>query len=139
MSTDTHTDTTTIHPHLALVTALFARFDRQDVDGIGELLHEDFISHNPRVPHDPSAASGREAFLTFLRSPDGERLLSANIDIRRMAVEGDHVWVHNHLTHPGTPGVAAVDIVRIEDGLAVEHWDVVQPVPAELPHPHGMF
>jgi predicted SnoaL-like aldol condensation-catalyzing enzyme len=133
------TNITTTHPHLALVTELFARFNRRDVDGIDELLHEGFISHNPRVAHDPSTASGREAFLTFLRGPDGERLLSASVDIQRMAVDGDYVWVHNHLAYPGSPGVATVDILRIDDGLVVEHWDVVQPVPDDLLHPHGMF
>jgi predicted SnoaL-like aldol condensation-catalyzing enzyme len=34
-----------------------------------------------------------------------------------------------------------VDILRIENGWAVEHWDVMQPVPdpAETKNANGMF
>jgi predicted SnoaL-like aldol condensation-catalyzing enzyme len=137
--TPPETTATDLSHNRALVTELFVRLGRGDVDGIGELLHESFVSHNPRIPHDPAATDGRQAFLGFLRGPDGQRLLAATVDTHRMAADGDLVWVHNHLGYPGSPGIAAVDILRIEDGLVAEHWDVVQPVPDDLPHPHGMF
>lgn len=46
--------------------------------------------------------------------------------------------MHNRIALP-TGDVAAVDILRIQDGLVAEHWDVVQPVPDEPANPHGMF
>ncbi|MDX3006935.1 hypothetical protein PWY87_35065 [Kribbella solani] len=36
-------------------------------------------------------------------------------------------------------GTAGVDIWRLEDGMIVEHWDVVQPVPDPGEIPNGMF
>jgi predicted SnoaL-like aldol condensation-catalyzing enzyme len=40
---------------------------------------------------------------------------------------------------PGEPPVAVIDIWRLDDGQVVEHWDVVQPVPAPAEIPNGMF
>ena len=36
-------------------------------------------------------------------------------------------------------GLAAIDIFRCEDGAIVEHWDVIQEVPAHPINPNGMF
>jgi predicted SnoaL-like aldol condensation-catalyzing enzyme len=40
---------------------------------------------------------------------------------------------------PGNPGFAVIDIFRCENGEIVEHWDVIQEVPAESINPNGMF
>jgi predicted SnoaL-like aldol condensation-catalyzing enzyme len=120
------------------VLDLFARLDAGDLDGALALLHPDFVSHNPRVAHDPATGSGRDAFAAFLRSPAGAALLAAGADVRRVVADGDLVAVHNRIGLPGGD-VAAVDILRVEDGLVIEHWDVVQPVSLEPLNPHGMF
>jgi predicted SnoaL-like aldol condensation-catalyzing enzyme len=145
-TTDTATTDTDTTPgpddeerNRAVVTELFARLAAADVDGIAAHLDDSFVSHNPRVPHDPATTTGRDAFVAFLRGPEGRALLAAAPAIRRLAVDGDHVWAHAHLTVPGTPGAAAVDILRLRDGKVVEHWDVVQPIPEAPVHPHGMF
>jgi predicted SnoaL-like aldol condensation-catalyzing enzyme len=38
----------------------------------------------------------------------------------------------------GVP-VAYWDLFRVKDGKIVEHWDVIAPIPAELPHTNGLF
>ena len=38
-----------------------------------------------------------------------------------------------------TPGRAIVDIFRIENGKVVEHWDVIQDIPAQPAYQNGMF
>jgi predicted SnoaL-like aldol condensation-catalyzing enzyme len=121
-----------------LVLELFARFDAGDLDGALALLHPDFVSHNPRVPHDPATATGLQAFAAFFRGPAGKALLEAGTDVRRVIADDFLVAVHNRIALP-TGDVAAVDILRIQDGLVAEHWDVVQPVPEEPANPHGMF
>ena len=121
-----------------LVLELFARFDAGDLDGALALLHPGFVSHNPRVAHDPATATGLQAFADFFRSPAGKALLAAGTDVRRVIADDPLVAVHNRIALP-TGDVAAVDILRVQDGLVAEHWDVVQPVPEEPVNPHGMF
>jgi predicted SnoaL-like aldol condensation-catalyzing enzyme len=123
----------------SMAIALVDRLRARDIAGLEEMLHDDFVSHNPKVAHDLSSESGRDAFVRFLAGPAGAQLLDADIRIHRSGVDGDLVWLHNHLGYPGGSGVAAVDILRVSDGRVIEHWDVVQPVPDAFPHPHGMF
>ncbi len=64
----------------------------------------------------------------------------ASFHLKRAIAEDDHVVLHYNLQmFPGDPGHAVVDIFRVEDGQIVEHWDVIQPVPAESNNDNGMF
>jgi predicted SnoaL-like aldol condensation-catalyzing enzyme len=47
--------------------------------------------------------------------------------------------VHVRASRPGSPDAAVADIYRFENGRIVEHWDVLQPVPADPVHDHPMF
>jgi predicted SnoaL-like aldol condensation-catalyzing enzyme len=41
--------------------------------------------------------------------------------------EGDYVIVHGRFSNIGLPvNWIAADIVRLKDGILVEHWDVIQ-------------
>jgi predicted SnoaL-like aldol condensation-catalyzing enzyme len=90
------------------------------------------------VQHSSLAPPGRDALKQFLdrvrvETPD------ASQDIRRCFVDGDHVIVHTHVRlHPGDRGFVAVDIFRVEDGMIVEHWDVIQDVPETPVNPNPM-
>jgi len=56
--------------------------------------------------------------------------------------DGDLVAVHHHFRRTKAErGWAVVDILRIEGGYVVEHWDVMQPVPdpADTKNENGMF
>jgi predicted SnoaL-like aldol condensation-catalyzing enzyme len=103
------------------------------------LLAENFIEHNPRVPHDPAAVTGREAFIAYFRN-GGTPLDGAQVEIKRMIADDHHAVVHYKLTSAQRPrGVAVVDIFRVEDGRFTEHWDVLQDIPEESANPHGMI
>ena len=52
------------------------------------------------------------------------------LDIKRAVAEDDMVVTHSLLVRKsGDPGLAMVDIFRLENGKIVEHWDVIQEVP----------
>jgi len=90
------------------------------------------------VQHSSLAPPGLQALKDFLdtvrtRSPD------ATQTIRRAFVDGDHVIVHVHVVRfRGDPGLAVVDIFRVEGDAIVEHWDVIQEVPATPLNPNPM-
>lgn len=116
------------------------RFGSGDVDGVGALLADDFVSHNPRVAHvDPSVTSGRQAFVEYLGGPIGDELLNGTVEAARVISDADHVVIHSRLVTRDGQELAVVDIFRVRDGLVSEHWDVVQPVPETPANPHGMF
>lgn len=77
-----------------------------------------------------------KAFLDRVRieSPDARQT------IHRSFVDGEHVIVHTHVERwPADPGLAVVDIFRCENGMIVEHWDVIQDVPAQPVNHNSMF
>ena len=85
------------------------------------------------------APDGAEALLGFI-GPFFEANPEAAIDIKRVAADGDLVWIHyNNKLTPDALGLAVVDILRMKDGKFVEHWDVVQPVPEESANENTMF
>jgi predicted SnoaL-like aldol condensation-catalyzing enzyme len=108
-----------------------AKFLAGDLEALRAILREDFVEHSPGNP------SGRDAFVEFVaKSP----LMDSRIEMKRVAADDDHVVAHYHLTPPDDErGMAVVDIWRFEDGLIVEHWDVMQPVPEPSAVPNGMF
>lgn len=123
-----------------VVLDLVQRFGSGDIDGVGVLLADDFVSHNPRVTHrDPVVASGRQLFIEYLKGPAGDELMNGTVEPARLIADADHVAVHTHLTTRDGQELAIVDIFRVLHGLVVEHWDVVQPIPERPANPHGMF
>ena len=104
-----------------------------DADAVDSHIPPDYIQHSSLAP------PGREALKDFLRkvrteSPDAKQT------IHRAFADGDHVIVHLHVVRwPGEPGLAVVDIFRLEGGQIKEHWDVIQDVPANPVNPLGMF
>lgn len=100
---------------------------------VGEFFSPAYIQHSSL------AADGLPALMDFL---DGARRDSpeARTEIKRVFADGDHVIFHVHVRlRPDDPGFAVVDIFRLQDGLIAEHWDVIQPIPRDLPNKNGMF
>jgi predicted SnoaL-like aldol condensation-catalyzing enzyme len=89
--------------------------------------------------HSPLATDGQEGLRAFLERVRVETP-RAKTHIKRVFADGDHVIVHSHvIIEPGTPGIAVVDIIRLENGKLVEHWEVSQPVPEQMLHSNTMF
>jgi predicted SnoaL-like aldol condensation-catalyzing enzyme len=92
------------------------------------------------IQHNPLAADGFDAFIAFVK-----QFTTANpqlhVDIKRVIAECDLVVTHSHLTlNPSDRGSAVADIFRLNrKGKIVEHWDVIQAVPATSANDNTMF
>ncbi len=99
-----------------------------------ECFAETYIQHTPWLP------DGKEAVLELFAKRIAENP-DKTIDIKRMAADGDLVWIHLHSKRApnDTLGNAVINIFRMQDGKFVEHWNVVQPVPEEPANDNTMF
>lgn len=98
---------------------------------------DDFVSP-AYLQHSSLAPPGVEALKAFLKRVR-EETPNARQSIKRAFVDGDHVIVHLHVERwAGDAGLAVADIFRLEGGRIVEHWDVIQEVPARPVNPNPM-
>ncbi len=108
------------------VARLFDAFRAGDVDAFDELITENYVQHNPQ------AANGLQAVKDFFR-PVGP----VDVEVHRVIADDDIVVAHSHYK---TFNMAGVDIWRFnEDGMAIEHWDVLQPIPETTASGNDMF
>ena len=103
-------------------------------------MHPDYIQHNPNAP------TGRDATAAVLdaavrNNPE----LTHNVKRLVYGAEADGeamVVIHHHFRRQHADrGFAVIDILRVNGGYIVEHWDVMQPVPdpAEAKNANSMF
>lgn len=91
------------------------------------------------IQHNPIASDGRDAAINAL-APYFASQPNMKHEIQRIIVDGDLAAVHVRATNgPNDRGAAVVDMFRLADGKIVEHWDVIQPVPAQSANAHPMF
>jgi predicted SnoaL-like aldol condensation-catalyzing enzyme len=106
------------------------RFDASRIDAF---IAEDYVQHST------AASGGREGLRAFFRDR-GDRFPDVRMAIKASFADGNFTIFHIHtIRHAGDPGMNIVDIFRLEDGMVKEHWEVVQEIPAILPHDNGIF
>ena len=106
---------------------------RMDSSKVEKYLSPHYLQHSSLAP--PGLQALKD-FLDMVR----ERSPHATQTIKRAFVDGEHVIVHVHVVRfAGDPGLAVVDIFRVEGDAIVEHWDVLQEVPAKPVNPNPMF
>jgi predicted SnoaL-like aldol condensation-catalyzing enzyme len=92
-------------------------FNKWDYVAAEKCLSPHYIQHSAHI------APGREGLFNPIKSlPPTLRYEPGPI-----VAEGDHVIVHGRFSGFGQPvNWIAADVVRVYDGVLVEHWDVIQ-------------
>jgi predicted SnoaL-like aldol condensation-catalyzing enzyme len=102
----------------ALVLEAFdTLFNKRDYEAAERYWSPNYIQHSAHIE------PGREGLFNLIKSLPP----TLKYDSGTIVAEGDFVIVHGRFSNFGLPvNWIAADIVRIEDGILVEHWDVIQ-------------
>ncbi|MFI5799953.1 ester cyclase [Streptomyces sp. NPDC051677] len=95
----------------------------RDVTAFDRYAVDPFYQHNPQSPNGIAAAKG--FFASVLENP------GFSVSVKQVIAQGDYVAIHAlYKFAPDDPGTPVLDLYRVRDGKVVEHWDVIQSVPA---------
>ena len=134
MAKDVQRNLATEEANLKLVVQFYEQFfNRHDVAKAAKVVSEDYKQHNPEVP------DGKKPFVDYF-SQFFKETPQSKARIVRTASSGDLVWLQVHSTNtPSDRGQAVLDIFRVKNGKIVEHWDIIQDVPAQSANENSMF
>ncbi|HEX4167199.1 MAG TPA: nuclear transport factor 2 family protein [Bryobacteraceae bacterium] len=95
-------------------------FNQGQADLLPGLVSGPYIQHNPLFPN------GLDGIMGYIKQAG-----RIPCEVKRIAIDGDLAFIHVRYLDWGGQETAGVDIFRFDaDGKIVEHWDVLQPVPA---------
>jgi len=102
----------------ALVLKAFdTLFNKRDYVAAEHYWSPNYIQHSAHI------APGRDGLFNLIKSIPP----TLKYEPGTIVAEGDFVIVHGRFSGFGQPANwIAADILRIKDGLLVEHWDVIQ-------------
>jgi predicted SnoaL-like aldol condensation-catalyzing enzyme len=102
----------------ALVLAAFdTLFNKRDYAAAERFWSPNYIQHSAHIP------PGREGLFNLIRSLPR----TLKYEHRLIMADGDFVIVHGRYSgHGARANWIVADIVRIQEGILVEHWDVIQ-------------
>jgi predicted SnoaL-like aldol condensation-catalyzing enzyme len=98
---------------------------------------------NPRkyIQHNSAVADGLEGFGDAMKYFAENGLVMEYTKVHKVLGQGNFVLAMSEGKFGKGDHVAFYDLFRVEDGLIVEHWDVIQPIPAksEWKNQNGKF
>src|SRR5579871_6704756 len=109
---------TTPEENKALVLKAFdTLFNKRDYEAAACYWSDNYIQHSAHIE------PGRDGLFNLVRSAPN----TLRYEYGLILAEGDYVIVHGRFSGNGRPAAwIAADVVRIEEGLLAEHWDVLQ-------------
>jgi predicted SnoaL-like aldol condensation-catalyzing enzyme len=122
--------TKTIEANKALVLEAFdTLFNKRDYKAAERYWSSNYIQHSAHIP------SGRDGLFNLIRSAPA----ALKYEPGTIVAEGDYVIVHGRFSNTGMPrNWIAVDIVRVDDDMLAEHWDVLQDEATEAESQSGL-
>ena len=100
-----------------VLTAFDTLFIKRDYAAAERFWSPNYIQHSAHI------APGRQGLFDLVKNA----LPTMRYENSLIMADGNFLMLHGRFTNVGQPAAwIAVDIVRIEDGILVEHWDVIQ-------------
>jgi predicted SnoaL-like aldol condensation-catalyzing enzyme len=100
-----------------LLDAFDTLFNKRDYAAAEKYWSPNYIQHRAHIE------PGREGLFNLIKSLPP----TLKYEPGTIVAEGDYVIVHGRFSGFGAPtNWIAADILRIENGILVEHWDVIQ-------------
>jgi len=100
-----------------VLEAFDALFNKRDYAKAETFWSPNYIQHSAHIE------PGREGLFNLIKSSPA----SLKYEPGLIVAEGDFVILHGRFSGMGLPvNWIAADILRIENGILVEHWDVIQ-------------
>jgi predicted SnoaL-like aldol condensation-catalyzing enzyme len=92
-------------------------FNKRDYAAAERFWSPNYIQHSAHIE------PGRDGLFNLIKAAPS----SLNYEPGVILAEGDYVIVHGRFSNIGLPvNWIAADVVRMKDGILVEHWDVIQ-------------
>ena len=97
-----------------------------------------FFQGDHYIQHNPMLENGVSGLLKGLEEIQKNGLGFEFHKVHQILGEGNFVLALSEGKFQGKP-IALYDLLRVEAGKIAEHWDVLQEIPATMPHNNGMF
>ena len=98
----------------------------------------DYISTTEYHQHNVGIKDGLDGLNEAIGALMAQNNMFKYNKVHKVLGEGNFVVTVSEGEWSGKPQ-AFYDLFRVQDGKIVEHWDVVQEIPAQMAHGNGMF